>query len=113
MKNFSVYTVNVDDVSFRVYDTRGGKQVEETIEEICTNDFSGVVLICVEMHRRTDVSTAETLALIHKNCSPEIWRFVVIALTKANQYPEETWLERKGRWELSSTVLKREFENCP
>ena len=117
----SVYTVLVDDVSVRVCDTRGlfdtlgGNHEEETIEivnGICTNDRSGVVLICMDMHGRTDVSTAETLALLHKNCGPEIWRFVLIALTKANNYPEENWLEKKGRWELPSTVLKREFENC-
>ena len=117
----AVYKILVDDVSVDVCDTRGlfdtvgGDHEKETIgivKEICTNDRNGVLLICMEMHGRSDVSTAETLALLHKNCGPEIWRFVVIALTKANQYPEENWLVSKGRWEASGTVLKREFESC-
>ena len=117
----TVHKIQVGDVSVDLCDTRGlfdtdgGDHEKVTIglvREICTNDRSGVVLICMEMHGRTDAATAQTLALLHESCGPEIWRYVVIVLTKANQYPEEDWLATKGRLEAKGTVLRREFENC-
>ena len=117
----TLHKIKVDDVSVVMCDTRGlfdtvgGDHEKVTIglvREICTNDRSGVILACMEMHGRTDETTARTLALLHESCGPEIWKYVVIVLTKANQYPQEDWLAEKGRWEASGTVLKREFENC-
>ena len=117
----TVHKIQVGDVSVVMCDTRGlfdtagGDHEKVTIglvREICTNDRSGVVLICMAMHERLDAATAQTLALLHERCGPEIWRYVVIVLTKANQYPKDDWLDKKeGRWEASGTVLKREFEN--
>ena len=117
----TVHKLQVGDVSVvmcdmrGLFDTVGGDHEKVTIglvREICTNDRSGVILVCMEMHGRTEQTTARTLALLHESCGPEIWQYVVIDLTKANQYPEEDWLAKKGRWEASGTVLKREFEDC-
>ena len=120
-KSSQIYSMLVEDVAVNVCDTRGlfdavgGDHEEITIEivrEICTNSRNGVVLVCMEMHGRADASTAETLALIHKRCGLDIWRFAVIVLTKANKYPKTNWLESKKWRETSSTVLRREFEKC-
>ena len=116
-----LYKIKVGDVTVNVCDTRGlfdtaeGGHEEKTIndvKEICTNDRNGVLLVCIEMHSRSDSVTAETLAYLHKKCGPQIWDFAVIVLTKANEYPEANWLQKKGKWESRGSVIKREFEKC-
>ena len=101
------YKIKVGDVTVNVCDTRGlfdtdgGGHEEITIEhvkQICTNDRNGVLLVCIEMHSRSDATIAETLVHLHKTCGPQaqIWDFAVIVLTKANEYPEADWLQKKG-----------------
>ena len=69
------HKIKVDDVTVNVCDTRGlfdtaeGGHEEITIEhvkQICTNDRNGVLLVCIEMHSRSDSLTAETLVHLHK-----------------------------------------------
>ena len=117
------YKIKVGDVTVNVCDTRGlfdtdgGGHEEITIEhvkQICTNDRNGVLLVCIEMHSRSDATIAETLVHLHKTCGPQaqIWDFAVIVLTKANEYPEADWLQKRGKWESRGSVIRREFEKC-
>ena len=120
-KKLSVYDIPVEDgVSVHVYDTRGmfdaeaGSHENETanrLRDVCSNDVSGVLVVCIPMHERLDeAAPLETLAILNREIGKEIWRYTVIALTKADQYPKAEWLESKKWHEKSAPILKREFE---
>ena len=113
------YDIFVGDVSVLVYDTRGlcdvsGEQhASETLDkigEICNNDVHGLLLVCIDMHQRMDESTLKTLALIHRKFGKEIWRYAVIALTKADTYPTNEWLGEKSWWVRKRPILEEKFE---
>ena len=113
------YEILVGDVAVKIYDTPGlfdvsGRSNESetlrTVGEFCNNDVDGVLLICIEMHQRVDKSTMETLALIHRRCGKEIWRFAVIALTKADRYPASVWLKSKRWWQREEPILEEKFK---
>ena len=119
------YRALVDDVSIVIYDTKGmfdvsgGDYENETIErveEVCNNDCTtsnGVLLICIEMYQRIDVSTMERmLTLLHRKCGRKIWEVTVIALTKADQYPESEWLWSKKWYQSSQKILREKFEEA-
>ena len=118
------YIVAVSDVrGVKIYDTRGifdvsgGHHENETIRkvgEVCNNDCTGgVLLICIEMHERIDRSTMERiLALLHRTYLKRIWKVTVIALTKADRYPESEWLRSKKWYQSKQKVLKEKFEGA-
>ena len=120
-KGTELYKIKVGDVTVNVCDTRGLADTDgcghedrtiEHIKQICTNDRNGVLIVCIEMHGRGDTSTAETLVQLHEKCGPEIWSFAVIALTKANEYPKDNWLQNRGKWESKGSAIRREFNRC-
>ena len=109
-------------VSVYVYDTRGmfdavaGDHEDKTtdsIGEVCRNDASGVLIVCIPMHDRLDESAVETIASLHQKFGKEIWRYAVIALTKADQYPRDQWLSQGSKkwYKKTEPILKTEFEN--
>ena len=118
------YTIQVGDVSVKVYDTRGlsdvtqkrdgtGHHDDETVAEvgkIINNDLNGVVLVCIQMHERLDESTVETLARLHEMYGKKIWHHVVIALTKADRYLEDEWLESKKWHQTRRSILSTKFD---
>ena len=108
-------------VSVYVYDTRGmfdavaGDHEDKTIDSIglvCNNDVNGVLIVCIPMHDRLDESAVETISILHRKFGKEIWRYTVIALTKADQYPREEWLMSKKWFKKAEPILKSEFERC-
>ena len=62
------------------------------------NDASGVLIVYIPMHDRLVESAVETIATLHRKFGKEIWRYSVIALTKADQYPREDWLTGSKKW---------------
>ena len=114
------YVIPVGDgVSVNVYDTRGtfdgcgGHHEEKTaslVGKVCQNDLNGVLLVCIEMHSRLDEGAIKTIALLHQQFGMEIWRFAVIVLTKADDYPKDEWLKSKKFYQRKDPILKREFE---
>ena len=107
-------------VSVYVYDTRGmfdavagdhENRTADSIGEVCRNDASGVLIVCIPMHDRLDESAVETIATLHRKFGKEIWRYSVIALTKADQYPREDWLTGSKKWyKKAEPILKTEFD---
>ena len=122
----SPYDIPVGDgVSVHVYDTRGmfdagpGSHEDTTanrLREVCSNDVSGVLIVCIPMHERLDEAALETLTILHNIIGSDIWRYTVIALTKADQYPQAEWLDSKKWFNKSAPIIKSEFEkslnNC-
>ena len=78
--------------------------------EVCSNDVSGVLLVCISMHDRLDESAIETIATLHNKFEKDIWKKTVIALTKADQYPRDEWLKSKKWFNKAEPILKSEFE---
>ena len=112
-------------ISVSVYDTPGMYDAEHNRQEMSTiklignvsnNDASAILLVCMKMHDRLDESAFKMIAAIEKHKKQErfgispIWRYAVIALTEADCYPREDWLESKKWWEREERILKREFE---
>ena len=71
---------------------------------------SGVLIVCIPMHERLDEAALETLAILHDKIGKDIWRYTVIALTKADEYPQAQWLESKKWFNKSAPIIKSEFE---
>ena len=101
-------------ISVSVYDTPGMYDAEHNRQEMSTiklignvsnNDPSAILLVCMKMHDRLDESALKMIAAIEKHKKQErsginpIWRYTVIALTEADCYPREDWLESKKWWE--------------
>ena len=115
------YEITIDNgLSVKVCDTRGmfellsdeeDKETLRVVGNVCLNDVNGVLLICIPVHERIDRSTQELLTVLHKEHHEKgIWRFVVIALTKADNYPENEWLRKHTQWvETPKSYLKPEF----
>ena len=110
------YKVNVGDYEVTVTDTPGmfestdrgnEEQIARKVQGIIANDRNGFVIVCIEMFagRLTDRNNLAPLAFLHQKCGKEIWRHVIIALTKADQYPKEQWLTKKN----SILTSKKEF----
>ena len=115
----------VDSVDVVVTDTPGlcdGLQStndEETVElmgDVLSNDCSGVIIICLEMHQRMDESTIKPLIDLHQKFGSGIWSHVIIALTKADRYEEDKWLKEKPSEKPKAEYLKCRFakqvEDC-
>lgn len=112
-----------DDLLVTVYDTRGmldghaGGHEEKTIAqliEVCNNDMmNGVVVVCIPMpyHGRIGAADLAPLSLLHKKVGKRVWDRTVIALTRADRYPKDDWLESKNILELEKTRLRRKFED--
>ena len=124
---YEIAIPNAKGLSVKVCDTRGmldlhvvedeDEKDDETLRfvgDVCLNDVNGVLLICIPMHERIDRSTLDLLALLHKEHHEKgIWRFVVIALTKADEYPETEWLKMKKTWTLiTSPFLTQKFDEA-
>ena len=102
-----------------VYDTRGFSDIESTekeydktvalMEKVCKGEENGIILICIEMHRRLDINAMETMGRVHRKLGDKIWKLAVIALTKADEYPEAEWLEGKLWYQRSVPILTDRF----
>ena len=112
------YCVTVHDTA-SLFDGQTGEHVEEIVDrlrEVCSVDRNGVVLVCIEMFagRIVDRSNLAPLAFLHQKCGIGIWQHVIIALTKADQFPKEQWLELRGIKDMvftfESTFLNSKFE---
>lgn len=115
------YKFKVGDVNVTLYDTRGmwdasAADHESKTAEIVTeltntsNDKrNGLLIVCIEMHERLDYNTTKMLSLIHETCGSNIWRFTVIALTKADKYPAGDWLLEKRWYQRSGPILSSKF----
>lgn len=116
-----VYKYPDNDCSVTITDTRGLFDGQEEgyeqatahkLREVCQNDRkrNGVVLFCNEMFGgRLDEACLASLAMLHKICGKEIWRYVVIALTKADMYPAVKWYP-EGSFSRKNPVLKEKFD---
>ena len=114
-----VYEISVGDVSVLIHDMPGYvvwsgvhfalNKILDKIGQIISNDAHYVLLVCIDMHQRVDESIVETFALIHRRFGKEIWRYAVIALTKADLYPKKEWLEQKRWWERERPILEKKF----
>ena len=102
-----------------VYDTRGmfdavaGGHEETTmssLHKVCSNDVSGMLIVCIPMHDRLDESAVETIATLYNKFGKDIWKKSVIALTKADEYPRDEWLVSKKWFNKAEPILKSEFE---
>ena len=71
---------------------------------------SGVIIVCIDMHERLDESTIKSLAALQQKVGIGVWAHVIIALTKADRFEAEKWLEEKPRKEGKAAYLKRRFE---
>ena len=126
VEKYKIQIKNSKDAFVYVYDTQGlsgdssqPKIMDETaelIEKMCSNDVNGVLIVCIAMYERFDKSTEDTLTKLHRKFGDQnIWKHAVIALTKADAFPDE-WLEPKKLWQRSAPILKRKFEetlsNC-
>ena len=110
-------------LAIKVYDARGmfeALEDEETEAEmlrmagsVCLNDINGVLLICIPMHERHTRDTSRLLNVLHKEYhDKDIWRFVVIALTKADEYPKKKWLAGRKKLDSPKPFLIPMFEEC-
>ena len=54
----------------------------------------GVIIVCIAMHEKMDDSTIKPLAALQNKFGYEIWTHVIIALTKADRFEAEKWLEK-------------------
>ena len=112
--------VPIGDVVVKLSDTPGvfglnqEKKDEETIrntEIVWQNDrYGGILLVCIPMHIRMDRSTMQLIVQLNGNeMGKELWNYAIVALTKADEYPEREWLmNSKGR--KSRSVLSEKFE---
>lgn len=106
-----VYKYPDNNCSVTVTDTRGlfdgqedgyEQEIAHKLREVCQRDRNGVVLFCIEMFGgRIDKACLTSLAMLHKICGKEIWRYTVIALTKADLFQTAGW---------ESNVLKEKFD---
>lgn len=80
------------------------------VEQIVKGSVPGVLLVCIEMHSRLDVSTMQVLALLHNKHGEKMWDHVVIALTRADEYPEHAWTESTPANKPKNQELKERFE---
>ena len=71
---------------------------------------SGVIIVCMAMHERLDESTIKTLVALQNKFGYEIWTHVIIALTKADRFEAEKWLEEKPGKEGKGAYLRQKFE---
>ena len=102
-KHTKVYEYPDDNCSVTVTDTRGlfdwqeDGYVQKTAHKLrevfqSNRKRNGVVLFCIEMFGgRIDEACLASLAMLHKICGKEIWRYTVIALTKADFFQTEDW----------------------
>lgn len=127
-KQTTEYKIQVGRVNVSIYDTRGmwdacatgheHQTATEIREKICNGQGNGILIVCLEMHERLNFDTIRTLSLIHTVCGEGIWRFAVIALTKADKYPSDRWLrtgiEPRKWWHMFITgpILRRHFLSC-
>ena len=93
------YVIPVGNVQVHVVDTPGmfvlgeekrdGEIVKSTagIWEDC--DLGGILLICIPMHNRIDRSTSDLIGELNDMLGDTIWPYAIIALTKADDYPEK------------------------
>ena len=114
------YEIPVGDVVVNVCDTPGmfalnqERRDKETINDtaiVWLNDrFGGVLLVCIPMHTRMDKSTMQLIAHLSNNdIRKEIWQYVIVVLTKADEYPEREWLVN-SRGRKSRLVLSEKFK---
>ena len=96
------FTATVGNVDVTIIDTRGlcdglkDTNDDETVQlmgDVLKNDRSGIIIICLEMYQRVDESTLKPLVFLHRQFGREIWPHVIIALTKADRYEKDKWLE--------------------
>lgn len=117
-KNTTHYIIKVDSSKkIKVIDTRGmldvvtGEYDSKTIaevEKICSKEINGAILVCIEMHRRIDESTLGVIAALHKHHKTQIWERVVIALTKADEYPRQ-WIPARLDHDLLYPKVEAKF----
>ena len=75
-----------------------------------SSGLGGVIIVCIDMHERLDESSIKPLAALQQKFGSGIWAHVIIALTKADRFEAEKWLEGKPRREGKAAYLKRRFE---
>ena len=112
------FRMTVGNVDVTIVDTRGlcdgleDAKDYETVQQmgdVLTNDRSGVILVCLEMHQRIDESTLKPLVFLHRQFGREIWPHVIIALTKADRYEEDKWLENCPKGKSRPAYLVHRF----
>ena len=110
------YKVTVTDTPgmFESADRGNEDQIACKLQGIVTNDRNGFVVVCIEMFagRITDRNNVAPLAFLHQKCGKEIWRHVIIALTKADQYSKDLWLtEKAGILTSEKKILTEKFKS--
>ena len=112
------FSTTVGNVDVTVVDTRGlcdgleDAKDYETVRlmgDVLYNDRSGVIIICLEFHQRMDESTLKPMVFLHRQFGREIWPHVIIALTKADRYEEDKWLESRPRGKSKAEYLVCRF----
>ena len=112
------FCTTVGNVDVTIVDTRGlcdgleDAKDYETVQlmgDVLNNDRSGVIIVCLEMHQRIDESTLKPLIFLHKQFGMAIWAHVIIALTKADRYEEDKWLENRPRGKSKAEYLVCRF----
>ena len=115
---FNEAPIQVGEVAVLVVDTRGmmdpnpGTHDDDTIKyvsEIITNDRNGVLLVCIDMFERFDRSALQMLARLHEEFGFDLWKHVIIALTKADRCRYEDWLKSKSFLESKEMFLRKKF----
>lgn len=110
--------IQVGEAEVSIVDTRGmldrskGNHDDTTIQlvgELITNDRHGIIVVCIEMFERLDKSTLKLLTQLHTKYGWIFWQHVVIALTKADRYQEQKWMQTKDFWTSKDAFLKNEF----
>lgn len=103
----------IKSANVRVFDTPGlnepGRQDEvfREMERVLANN--GVVLVCIQMHGRSP-NRKHILSTIHQKFGHEVWKSVVIVLTKADQYLGE-WKDSLKWYEKKKPNLGKKFES--
>ena len=118
------YQTKVGNVDVGVIDTRGlsdglaDAQDDGTVQAMglvlrkdgkSSGLGSGVIVICMAMHERLDESTLKALVALQNKFGYEIWTHVIIALTKADRFEAEKWLEEKPKKESKAAYIRRRF----